>query len=166
VLDIALPDLDRLHRAGGGRRLEFARLGQRVDIAEARVAADRPAALAHEFHAVEVRRIVAGGYHDAAADTLIEGGEIDLLGAAQADVEHVGAARVEPLGERRGQRVAGQADVAADDHAARLDDLRVGATDPPGDVLVEFVGHPPAHVVGLETADLHAFLHGGRRRAL
>jgi len=64
----------------------------RADLKQPGVAADRPGPGPHQLHAIPVGRVMTGGHHDPAA-SLGEGrGEIDLLGAAQADVEDINAA--------------------------------------------------------------------------
>ena len=124
----------------------------RADVLQAVVAADRPRALAHELHAVVVRRVVARRDHDAAVHLARERREVDDLGAAEADVVDVDARVEQALLERLAELLARQADVATDDHLLRLDELRVGAADAIGDVLVQLVRDAAAQVVGLEAA--------------
>ena len=117
--------------------------------------------LAYDLHAVVVRRVVACGDHDAAVELLAERREVDELGAAHADVEHVDARVREALDQRRSERRARRADVAADSDPPRLHERRVGPADPVGEVLVEVLGDAAANVVGFEAVDL--FRHGLRR---
>lgn len=84
------------------------------DLAQAGVARDRDRSAAHELHAVVVHRVVARGDFDAAVDAGLLRGPVDFLGAAEADVEHFDAARVEAVRERLQQRQRGMADVAAE----------------------------------------------------
>ena len=121
------------------RRRVRVRFGDALDVLQSGVAADRPRLLAHELHAVVVGRIVARRHHDAAVHAFVERREVHALGAAQADVVDVDAGVVQPA--RRAPRTARarQADVAADDDALRLQELRVGAADAVGDVGVELV---------------------------
>jgi hypothetical protein len=100
VLDVARARIEALQAAARAGRRERVLLGQVLDLEQPRVAADRTRTLAHELHAVVVLRVVAGGDHDAAVDTLVEGGEVDLLGAALTDVEHVGTGVAQALDQR------------------------------------------------------------------
>src|SRR5690606_17293309 len=111
-------------------------------------------ASADELHAVVVLGVVAGGDDDAAVHVLVEGGEVHFLGAADADVVHVGTAVQQPARQRFADGRAGQPDVVADDHPLRREEFRIGAADPVSDVFVQLIGNAAAHVVGLEAAQL------------
>ena len=128
--------------------------GQIADGEQAAVAADRLGLLAHQLHAVVIHRIVAGGDHDSAVETMMEGGEINLLGAARADVHHIRAAFQQPLGYGRAQRWTAQPHVVAHRHLARPQQFGIRPTDAPGQILVQFVGNPPANVIRLETRQI------------
>src|SRR5690606_30096956 len=156
VLDVRRPDVDRLDRAFALGLAERLALRDRLDVLEAGIGADRPRLLADHLHAVVVRRIVARGDHDAAVELLVESGEVDDLGADDADIEHVDARVGEAARERRREGRARQADIAPDGHPACADELGVSAADAVGDVLVELARDAAADVVGLETGD---FLH-------
>jgi hypothetical protein len=117
-------------------------------------AADGARFLAHEFHAVVIGGVVTRGHHDPAVELAGERGVVDGLGAPEPDVEHVAAAVLQPLLQRRGERGARKADVVADCHAAGLHEGRVGAPDVPRKALVDLIGHAPAHVIGLERSQL------------
>ena len=106
--------------------------------------------LAHELHAVVVRRVVAGGDHDAAVEASGEGGEVDAFGAAQADVVDVDAGVGQAADQRLAELLAGQADVAADADALGLEEGGVGLADLVGQVFVQFGGDASADVVGFE----------------
>ena len=149
-LDVDLPHL----AARGDRRPELVALRERADVLQARVGADRARLLAHELHAVVVRRIVARRDHDAAVELAAERREIGELRAADADVEHVDAGVREALDERRRERRARGANVAADGDGARLHERRVAAADAIRDVLVELLGNAAANVVRFEASDL------------
>ena len=110
-------------------------------------------AFAHEFHAVVVGRVVAGRDHDAAVHLARESREIDHFGAAEADVVHIDARIQQALLQRLAQQFARQANVAADDHALRLDEFGVRATDAVRDVFVQLFGDAATEVVGLEALD-------------
>ena len=150
VLAIARADVGLDHRALPGRGAELAALRQLADVLQAGVAADRPGLLAHELHAVVVRRVVAGRDHDPAVEFLRERREINPLGAAQADVEYVHARIGQAADQRLGQFRARQADVAADRDALRLQPFGVGAADGVGRLGVEFLRDAATDVVGLE----------------
>ena len=120
------------------RRLgEHALLRDAADVLQAVVAADRARAFAHELHAVVVGRIVAGRDHDAAVHLARERREVDDFGAAEADVVDVDAGIEQALLERLAEQLAREPDVATDDHALRLQELRVGAADAIRDVFVQ-----------------------------
>lgn len=126
-----------------------------ADSVQARVAADGLRRLAHQLHAVVALGVVAGGDHDAAAGLLVAGGEVDFLGAAQADVDDVGAAFGDAADERLSEHRAFEAHVATDDDGlgAQFGDERVA--DAVGDFFVELIGHAATDVVGLEGGDGH-----------
>ena len=92
VIDIGLGEIGQGHLAFLVRVGEVVLLGQFANLLQAAVAADRAGAFANELEAVVIYGVVAGGDHDAAIETKVEGGEIDLLGAADAEVEHIDAA--------------------------------------------------------------------------
>ncbi len=150
VLDVGFVHIDRAPPAALGCRLELAAFGQRLDVFQTRVAADRLRVLAHELHAVPVRRVVARGDHDAAVHAQVAGGEIDHLRATQADVQHFHAGVHEPFGQHRGKLRRGQPHVVADHDRRRLDHRGVGAADAPGNLRVQVIGQAPADVVSLE----------------
>lgn len=156
VLDVG--GLVRLVLDGAGLRRGRAEIagGDAVaDGVQARVATDGFGRLAHQLHAVVALGIVAGGDHDAAAGLLVAGGEVDFLGAAQADVDDVGAAFGDAADERLRKRGAFETHVAADDDGlgAQFGDER--AADAVGDVFVQLIGHAATDVVGLEGSDGH-----------
>ena len=153
VLDVLGHDVHGEALTDARGRRELARLCDPADVLQAVVAADRPRALAHELHAVVVRRVVARRDHDAAVHFARERREVHDLGAAEADVVDVHARIEQPLLEGLAELLARQADVAPDDHLLRLDELRVRAADAIGDVLVQLGRDAPAQVIGLETAD-------------
>ena len=68
-----------------------------LNIKQTGVGANGPRLFTHEFHAVVVTRVVAGGHHNAAVGIFVEGGVVHLFGATQADVEHVGTAFGKPF---------------------------------------------------------------------
>ncbi len=96
---------------------------------QAAVGADRLRLLAHELHAVVVRRVVAGGDHDAAVEALGEGGEVDPFRAAEADVGDVDAGVGQAPDQCLAELFAGEADVAADADALGLQEGGVGLAD-------------------------------------
>ena len=114
MLDVVGLDVDGAHRAAPLGRRELVALGERADVLQARVGADRPRLLAHHLHAVVVGRIVARRDHDAAVELAVERREVDELGAADADVEHVDAGVGQTARDRGRESGARRADVAAD----------------------------------------------------
>ena len=154
MLDVGIGNIDRRgHRfrpAGVGR---IVRLGQAADVLKPCVGADRPRVFADEFKPVEIDRVVAGRDHDPAIHVLVEGREIDLLGAAFADVENLHAFARESAGQRLAQFLARMADVAADDDALRLQVVGNRAPDAVTDIGIELVGDATADIVGFETGD-------------
>src|SRR5690606_22951973 len=91
MLDVGRLDIRARDRALPWRRRKLVSLGERLDVLQAGVGAERPRALADALHAVVVRRIVARGDHDAAVELAAERREVDDLRADYADVEHVDA---------------------------------------------------------------------------
>ena len=153
VLDVLRHDVDGEALADARRPGEYTLLCNAPDILQAIVAADGPRALADELHAVVVRRIVARRDHDAAVHLARERREVDDFGAAEADVVDVDAGVQQALLQRLAEQLAREPDVAADDHALRLHELRIRAADTIRDVLVQFVRDATAQVVRLETLD-------------
>ena len=127
-----------------------ARLDQAAHLLQPGVGADRPRLFAHELHAVVVGRIVAGGHHDAPVQLLGEGREVRPFRAPQADVEHIRATVHQAALEGGGQLRAGESDVVADRHAARLDEGGIGTPDVVDERFVDLIRDAAADVVGLE----------------
>src|SRR5690606_4658061 len=126
---------------------------QGANLRQAVVAAHRAGALADELDAVVVDGVVAGGDHQAAVEAAVEGGEVDLLGAALADPGDVAAGVADAVGHRLAKTGAGEADVVPHHDVAGVEHLGKGAADAVGDLGVELIGHPTADVVGLEAAE-------------
>lgn len=80
-------------------RREVVCLGHSLNIFEAGVTTDRLGATTHQFHAVEVDGIVAGGYLDATIHIEVKGGEINFFGACHAQVDHITASVHEAVGQ-------------------------------------------------------------------
>ena len=153
MLHIAAARFGRAQAAARSGRREAVFLGKALDVQQAGVAADRARAFAHELHAVVVLGVVAGRDGDATVDAHVEGGEVDFLGAALADIEHIDAGLEQPLGERIADFAAAQADIVTHHNRAGFHHLRVGAPDAAGDIGVQLVGYASAYVVGLETRE-------------
>ncbi len=64
---------------------------QTLDVAQSGIAADRASPFAHQFHAVVIHRVMAGGNFNAAIHTEMERGEIDFFGAGHANIQHIDA---------------------------------------------------------------------------
>ena len=62
-------------------RREVIGFRQTLDVAQSGIAADRASPFAHQFHAVVIHRIMAGGDFDTAIYAEMERGKIDLFGA-------------------------------------------------------------------------------------
>ena len=134
VLEVLAADVERSVAPGACRlRREPPTFDERAHLLEAGVGADGARSLAHELHAVVVRRIVARGHHDPAIEPSGEGREVGALGTPEADIEHIGSAVAQAALHRRGERRARQADVVADRHALRLHERGVGAGDVVGE---------------------------------
>ena len=72
----------------GGKVVGFS---QTLDVAQSGIAADRASPFAHQFHAVIIHRVMAGGNFNAAIHAEMERGEIDLFGAGHTDIQHIDA---------------------------------------------------------------------------
>lgn len=93
---------------------------------------------------------MAGGHHDAAVGFLRESRIVDFLGAAQTDVQHVGAAFGHTGDQRVGQLWAGQAHIAADGHSLGVQLGNERPTDPIGQRCVQLVRYACTDVIGFE----------------
>ncbi len=88
---------------------------------------------------------------DAPTDAQVAGGKVNFLGTAEANIQDVHPGFPKAGHQRTLDRLAGQTDIVADHHPARVDYPGVGAANAPGDVLIELARHLPTHIVGLET---------------
>ncbi|MNH09205.1 hypothetical protein D3C79_686510 [compost metagenome] len=138
---------------------QFACFDALADIVQARVTADRARLLTHQLHAVVTLRVVAGGDHDATICLVMAGGEVDFLGAAQADVDHVGATFGQTLHQGTGQAWAFKAHVTSYHVAASAQLGHQGAANAVGDVVVEVGRHLAADVIGFEATSLDRCVH-------
>ena len=125
-------------------------LGDRLDLGEPGVDADRAGAREAELDAVVLSRVVRGGEHRARGVERA-GGEVHQVGRGQPEVDDVDALLEHAVGERVDQLRAGRAHVAADEHpigasteAGEADTERVR------DLGVELIGHRAPDVVGLD----------------
>ena len=89
VLDEVIANVDRLAPTTAGRRAQVIIDDRPLDLLQSGIGADRPRVLADQLQAVVVLGIVTGGDHDPAVEFQVEGGEVDLFGAAQPDVQHL-----------------------------------------------------------------------------
>ncbi len=153
VGDIVVHDVARLDGPRASRRRELGRLGDPANVPEPGRLADRPRLFAHHLHAVVIRRVVACRHHDSAVEAVVEGGEIDHLGATDADIQHIDSGIRQPADQLSGQGVARQPHVAADGDRLGPDELGVSAADAVSDVLVEILWHAATHIVGFEAVD-------------
>ena len=129
-----------------------------ADILKTRIAANGPRLRAHHFQAVVVCGIVAGGDHDATVGAELTRAEVNHLGAADADVEHVAAGVDQAPGNGSRQFVARVSNVAAQNDAFRIEELCRRIADAVGDILVELIRDAPADVIGFETVDRDALV--------
>lgn len=139
---------------GGGRGgVVQPALDEGADVGEAGVLADGGGSGAAELDAVVLRRVVRGGEHRA-GQVEGAGGVVELVGGAEADLDHVEALLGGAPGEGvREARRGGAHVVADDDRPAALEDggdLGEGGAEEGGEVLVPLVGHDSAHVVRLD----------------
>ena len=157
VFDVGVEDVRRRALAAG---VGFAlvSLGQCLDFSEARIRTDRFRRLADELEPVVVGRVMAGRDHDAAVRLEVHDPEIDHLGAAKTDVEHLDAGLFEPPRHGIGKLLARQAHVAPDDDALRVEEFRGRVADAVADVRVELVRNLATDVVGLEAG--YRYRHG------
>ena len=119
-------------------------LREAANVFETVVDADGPRLLAHEFHAVVVGRVVAGGDHDAAVKAAVERGEVHAFRAADPDVVDIGAAVGQGTAHGVGESGAGEPDVAADHHALGREELGIAASDAVRNLIIKFTGNPAA----------------------
>ncbi|VAU34750.1 Uncharacterised protein [Klebsiella variicola] len=131
-------------------RRELVLLRQALDIPQAGVAADGLRVLAHQLHAVVVHRVMARRHLDAAVHPEVEGGEVNLFGAAQADIQHVGAGVHQPAGQRQLQRLAGEAHIAPHHYLPGFQKFAIGAADTVGNVLVQLLAQFTTDVISLK----------------
>jgi hypothetical protein len=121
-----------------------------TDVQQARVAAHRQRAAAHDLHPGVLLRIVRRGYLDAAVEREVPDGEIEHLGADEPDVDYLGARRRGTLDRRLRHPLRRRAHVPADRDPLRLELLHVSAADRARAILVDLGRVDPAHVVGFE----------------
>ena len=126
------------------------RLGQLANLYQTAVTRYRPRLLTHKLHAVEVLGVVAGRHHNPPIHAGMAGGKINLFRAAQADVVHIHTLLAQAIRQCRLDRLAGEPNVVADHHLARLHHLGIRAANTARNILIELVGHPPADVIRLE----------------
>ena len=96
---------------------------------------------------------MAGRDHDAAAGFEKRRGEIDHLGATQANIENVDARLDQSFGDGFRELPARQAHVAADNDGPGVDEFRSGISDAIADVGVQLVWNLAPNIVGLEAID-------------
>ena len=89
------------------------------DFLQAGIHPYRPGVPAHQLQAVILHRIMAGRDHDAAVRIEVCGGKINHFRAALTDIDHIGAAILQPVTQGLKQFRAGQADVTAHNHRFR-----------------------------------------------
>ena len=118
MLDVGRHHVHRVPLAYAGRRPEARRFRNSTDVLQTIVPTDGPRFLADELHSVVVRGVVAGRNHDTPVHLSGEGREVDDFGAAQPHVVHVDTRIEKSLFQCARQLLAGEPDVASDDHPA------------------------------------------------
>ena len=98
---------------------------------------------------------MAGRHHDAAVGAQVRGREVDHLGAAEADVQHLDARVGQAANHGIGKLVACQPHVTADNHGLRIQKCAGGVANAVANIGVQFVGDLPTNVVGFETGYFH-----------
>ena len=106
--------------ASARRLFEISGKGQRLDIFQTGIFANRHAAFADQFQSVVIRRIVARRHHDAAGQTVIKCREIHHFRAAKSDVQDVRAAVHQPLRDRRRDSLRRKTHVPPERDASRM----------------------------------------------
>ncbi|MNT30676.1 hypothetical protein D3C72_1664840 [compost metagenome] len=81
----------------------------------------------------------------------MEGGEIDLFGAGQADIKHIHTGVLQPLCQRQFQRFAGETHIAAEHNGFRFQVFAVRAANAPRDIFIQLFTQFAANIVGFET---------------
>ncbi len=138
-----------------------------ADVGEAALQAHRGGAGPAQLDAVVLGGVVAGGEHRAGQVELARG-EVELVGAGQADGDHVNALPGDAVGERRGQFRGGVPHVVSDDHGGAADQPGEGRTGPPDQIGVELFAHDATDVICLEHAGqvAHTFSRVSRQRSV
>src|SRR5690606_18483412 len=144
MFDVGSSRIQRRIIAAPGDGSETIFFRQALYIEQSGIAADRARAFAHEFHAVVIFRIVARGDGDAAIQRAVERREINFLGSAQTDIDHIDAAVAQAIGQRHLQRLAGQPDIVTDHYRTRFYHLGVGPADAVRDIFYDLFRHTAA----------------------
>src|SRR5690625_928954 len=156
MIDITLQMIESLQAPLPRRRRKPVLLGEALNLLEAAIAAYGLGVFAHELHAIEVFGIMAGGDHDAPIQTLIEGGEINFLRPADANVVDIDTTIEQPAHQCRADGGARPAYVIP--HYAPLWLQKLGISPPNAitDLFIQLIRDPTPNVVSLETAQLLA----------
>lgn len=138
--------------AGRGDRVRYALFGplldQGADLGEPAVLPDRCGARPAQLDAVVLRRVVRGGEHRP-GQAEAAGGEVQLVGGAEADQGDVRTACRRAARERRREAGRRRAHVVADHDRLRIRHLDERRPELLGQRFVPLVGHDSAHVVRL-----------------
>ncbi|CAB5560473.1 Uncharacterised protein [Citrobacter werkmanii] len=138
VVDVGIARIDPLVAATFAliHRREVIRFRQTLHVAQTGITADGPCPFPHQLHAVVIQRIMAGGHFNAAINAKMESGEINLFGARHANIQHIHPCILQTFRQRQLQRLAGQADIAAEDDGFRLQKLAVSAANTPRNLFI------------------------------
>ncbi len=101
---------------------------------------------------------MAGGDHDPAIHALVKSREIDFLGPALPDVQHIHAGITQAFDQCRADLRTAQANIVADHDGARRNHLDIGSPYAVGDFGVQLVGNPATDIVGLEAFEFCAHI--------
>ena len=91
------------------------------------------------------------GHHQATVIAAIEGGKINLLGTALANMHDIATGIANPLHYRIAERGAGEANIVTDNNAPGIEILSKGTADTIGDVFIQFTRYTPANIIGFKT---------------
>jgi hypothetical protein len=137
---------------------------QALDLLQPARLTHRDRVLAADLEPVVLGWVVGGGEHDATVGAQSVDGVVEHRRADQPQVDHVRSLVPHALHQRREQIRGAAPRIPSQGESRRLQVLRGGSPDPPGQAGVELVGNHTADVVGLE--DGHGFLRPGVKRCL
>jgi hypothetical protein len=129
---------------------EVAAEHQIADVADARFQREGPGFFPADLEPVVDGRVVGCRDHDAGGITVFANREVERIGRYLSDIDDVRALIPDAVDQRGGEHRARDAHVPADDHLIDVQERHQGASDPIGDLGIQFLGHDATYVVGLE----------------